>query len=395
MKYIDEKQLIELCKEGKKDTEIAKIFNVGRRLIGKYRKKLNIDSYKEKSVIHDTNIINIIKELSNTMSIAQLSKYLNITKSQVESIKKINNIPAYDGRVITSEVEKDILKLYDEGKTDVEISRLLNINDATIQYYRKTHNLKTKFTYDKISKIDNKAFEKLFYAGLNDDEIAIKLGMSESGIYSHRMRHGYYRENRTINKKIPLTNFQRQVLIGTLLGDSSLSNNNMNASFKCSHGLKQKEYSEHIADIFKSLGATCTYRKRNKPDKRNGIYYESYDVNIPANPAFNKYYYAFYPNGKKVIPMELVNKYFTKVSLAFMFMDDGSKYPSGYSIATNCFELDNLKEFQQFLLNKFNLETTIFKENVLYIKSNSKNLMTYLVSPYICDCLKYKLHKVS
>lgn len=395
MKYIDEKQLIKLCEEGKKDTEIAKIFNVGRRLIGKYRKKLNIQSYKEKSVIHNSDTIDKIKELSKSMSINQLSKYLNITRSQIESIKRMNDIPVFDGRVITPEVEKNILKLYEEGKTDAEISRLLNINDATIQYYRKTHNLKTKFTYDKISKIDNKAFEKLFYAGLNDDKIATALGMSAPGIYSHRMRHNYIRENRNINKEIPLTDFQKQVLVGTVLGDSSLIKNNLNAYLRSSHCVKQKEYSENLAEVFKSIGGTCAYKKRNKPDKRNGIYYESYDVYTSANPALNEFYNAFYPFDKKIIPIELLNKYFTEISLAYMFMDDGSKASSSYVICTNCFELENLKAFQQFLLDRFNLETSICKSRVLYVRVNSKNLMTYLISPYICDCIKYKLHKVS
>ena len=45
---------------------------------------------------------------------------------------------------------------------------------------------------------------------------------------------------------------------------------------------------------------------------------------VPANPAIKEWDEAFYKNNKKVIPFELFN-YFTEVSLAFMFMDDGTK----------------------------------------------------------------------
>ena len=77
-------------------------------------------------------------------------------------------------------------------------------------------------------------------------------------------------------------------------------------------------------------------------------------------------------------------------------MDDGCKFSKySYSIATNCFSIEDLKWFQAFLKSKFNLETTILKSKVLYIKACSKDLFTYLVKPYINDCVKYKLITVS
>lgn len=62
---------------------------------------------------------------------------------------------------------------------------------------------------------------------------------------------------------------------------------------------------------------------------------------VPANPAIKDWDAAFYKNNKKVIPFELFN-YFTEVSLAFMFMDDGTKTHNSYSIATNCFTTEEL-----------------------------------------------------
>lgn len=294
---------------------------------------------------------------------------------------------------LTDEEKIKINELYKLGKMDSEIGKELGICRATIQYYRKTHNMPTKFTYEKISKIDNIKFEELFNRGLSDYSIAKELNMSPDGVYSHRMRHGYLRPSLKENKAIPLTDFQKQVLIGTILGDSSfkMSKDKINPAISCAHCVKQKEYSEYKTQIFESLGAKCYYHKRTIPDKRNGICYEDYTMFVPSNPEFLDFYKKFYKNGKKVIPFELLDN-FTEVSLAFMFMDDGSKAQCGYTIATNCFDKESLDFFRIFLLEKFNLETSLRKDNSIYIMSKSKDVFTNLINPYIIPCMQYKLH---
>lgn len=294
---------------------------------------------------------------------------------------------------LTDKEKNKINELYKLGKMDSEIGKELGICRATIQYYRKTHNMPTKFTYEKISKIDNIKFEKLFNEGLSDYSIAKELNMSPDGVYSHRMRHGYFRESLKENKPIPLTDFQKQVLIGTMLGDSSfkMSKDKINPAVSCAHCIQQREYCEYKTQIFESLGAKCHYHKRNIPDKRNGKFYEDYTMLVPSNPEFLDFYTKFYKNGRKVIPFELLDN-FTEVSLAFMFMDDGSKTKCGYVIATNCFNKDELTKFRAFLIEKFGIETSLHKNNVLYIKANSKDTFTNIVNPYIIPCMQYKLH---
>ena len=296
--------------------------------------------------------------------------------------------------------EKLLKSLYEEGKMDSEISKILGVSRSAIWSYRKNHNMPTKFSYKKISKINIAEFEPLFKQGLSDYAIANILKVSPDGVYSFRMRHHYIRNyDLRYNKTIEPSNYQKQVLIGTLLGDSSFkiskSTKQKIPALSCAHGIKQEEYCKHKCDIFKSLGATCKYHKRKCPDKRNNKIYEDYTMYVPTNPYFKSWYSYFYKNNKKVIPMKLVYKYFTEISLAFMFMDDGSKINKTYQIATNCFSKDNLIEFQKFLLKKFGLNTTILGRNVLYIKRSSTDLFTKLISPYIIKCMEYKLQSVS
>lgn len=295
---------------------------------------------------------------------------------------------------ITEEQKEILIAKYEEGKMDTEIAKELGITRSAVGYWRKKLNLRTKFDYSKISKIDNIEFEKLFNLGLSDYAIAKKLNMSPDGVYSHRIRHNYIRTNnlRLAKEKEALTDLQKQILLGTLLGDASLIKGKhcINPYLSCAHSIKQKEYCEYKTSFFENIGATCTYHKRKIQDKRNGKYYEDYTMRIPTNLELSNWYSAFYKNNKKCIPFELF-EYFTPVSLAFMFMDDGCKINQTYAISTNCFSKEELLEFRKFLFNKFNIETSLFKSNVLYIKKCSSEHFTNLISPYICKCMKYKL----
>ena len=297
---------------------------------------------------------------------------------------------------LTNLDKENIKRLYEQGKMDSEISKELGIKTQTVQYFRTKNNMPTKFTYSKISKINKEEFEKLFYKGLSDYAIAKELNMSPNGIYSHRMRHNYHRQDLRYNPKIELSEFQKKVLLGTLLGDSSLRMDKYHKSptISCAHGIKQKEYCEYKTEIFKNLGAHCKYHKRHIADKRNNKLYEDYTMYVPANSKLKDWYTSFYVSNKKIIPFDLFDN-FTEVSLAFMYMDDGFKINNSYSLSTNCFTYEQLFQFKEFLLKKFGIDTSIHKGNILYIKMNSRNLFTQLISPYFCECMKYKLQSLN
>lgn len=299
---------------------------------------------------------------------------------------------------ITDAMKEQIKELASNGKTDREIAEILgNVTDGAILYWRKKLGVKSKFTYSKIAKIDSIKFKELFDKGLSDYVIAKELNVSPDGVYAYRKRHNITRDiNLRFNKPIELTDFQKQVLLGTIIGDASfkMGKGSINPSISCAHSIKQKEYCEYKTKIFENLGAYCKYHKRNFPDKRNGNIYEDYTMYVPANPELKSWYDSFYKNGKKVIPFELF-EYFTEVSLAFMFMDDGSRCHNSFTIATNCFSMKELIKFKEFLYKKFFIEVTIRRDHTLYIKACSRNLFIKLISPYIHECVKYKIQTVS
>lgn len=298
---------------------------------------------------------------------------------------------------ITSPMKETLIRLYNEGKMDTEIANVLNVSRSAVFYWREQLGLKTKFTYNKINKLDiEKHKDLLLNKELSDYKIADILGLSHCCIRKARIKLGVKRRDLRYSQGVPLNHYQIEVLIGTVLGDSSLRASNNAAQFVCIHCPKQYNYILNKFNIFKNIGIKLSFYKRNIPNKKTNKRYSNYRIQSKYNPCLLSFYNSFYKNGIKIIPKDLVTKYFSRVSLAYMFMDDGFQInKNSYSIATNCFSIEDLHWFQEFLKSKFNLETTIHKDNVLYIKACSRNLFTYLVKPYINDCVKYKLITVS
>lgn len=294
---------------------------------------------------------------------------------------------------LTEEKLGIFLTMYAEGKTDTAIAKVVNVSRCTIANWRKKYNLKSTFDYTKISKIDYNKFEQLFNLNYSDYKIAKELNMNPGSIFSHRKLHNFKREKLQINKPLILSFNDMSILLGTLLGDSSLTISDacINPKFTCAHGPKQKEYAQFKTNLLAHLDATCKYHKRKTIDKRTNMFYEDYTISIRTNKSFLPLYKSFYKNNVKVIPFNLF-EYFTAQSLALLFMDDGCRTGKNYTIATMCFSSEDLLQFQIFLKDKFNIETSITKRKLLYIKAKSRTVFEKLITPYFCDSMLYKLH---
>lgn len=54
-------------------------------------------------------------------------------------------------------------------------------------------------------------------------------------------------------------------------------------------------------------------------------------------------------------------------------------------------KINNINYFRMILLNKYEIETTIHKDNVLYIRAKSKNKFKEIVKKYATKDVLYKL----
>lgn len=385
---IDLDKMKALYNQGLSDNEIAKRLGCSRKTIEKRRKKLGLPINTWWKI--DANMAETITKLfEEGKSGAEICKMLNLSHTTVSKFKKDHNIHGtFDMKMSAEDIEK-AMKMAEEGYMDSEIAKEFGVTQGNIFNHRKVRGIKSQFSYDKIAKIDSLKFEELFNQGLNDVQIAKELGMSSDGIYSHRMRYGYLRESYAEAKNNPLTQDNLEIILGIMMGDGSMEMNGKNARMAIAHCPNQKEYRDYIAEKLANLNPHL-YHYIAKPHPKTGKCYESYWVDFAANPAFNEICDHFYVNRIKRIPIELFDN-FTWQSLAYLYMDDGSRASGGATIATNCFTIADLEKFQTFLKEKFNIETTICKDHQLYIKKKSYFIMKPQIEPYMCECMKYKI----
>lgn len=194
-------------------------------------------------------------------------------------------------------------------------------------------------------------------------------------------------------KTLRLNKLQREVLIGTLLGDSTIpkqKSNNYNVKFEQS--IKNKEYIDHLYLIFKDwvgTGPKIRNIKGGGANDRQSVWFRTY------KHEFFKYYYdIFYDGGKKKVPKNIKNLMTPRV-IAYWFMDDGTKTISGYILNTQGFILED-QEFLVDVLKDLGLVCNLWRDKnsfKIYIMAESKWVFTDLVSSYVLECFYYKLHK--
>lgn len=189
------------------------------------------------------------------------------------------------------------------------------------------------------------------------------------------------------------------LIIGSTLGDTHLEKriNGLGTRVIFEQSNKNVEYLMWF-HLYLSVRGYCSKEKPilHKRIREHGQVVYHYRINSYTFTSFNWIREMFYKeNGQKIIPIE-IKEYLTPFALAIWFMDDGSKLGKGAKIATNGYELDELKSIIIILKEKYNLEATyhkgaINKGHTIYIPSKSMPLFSSLVKPYMLSSMLYKL----
>jgi len=195
-----------------------------------------------------------------------------------------------------------------------------------------------------------------------------------------------------------LTDIEKQIIVGTVLGDSSIRKGKTDKYnfMTCQHGPKQKEYAEWKAEILGNGALTTTVKsyKRKTPNKKTGKFYSIVAMRICNNILLDEFRNMFYVNNVKVIKESLLEKYYTPLAMAVHYMDDGHvvKERGTFSIATCGFSRECVKTLRIFLLKKYDLDTNHTHDNRLTIRKKSQEDFKNLIAPYITlESMKYKL----
>ena len=254
---------------------------------------------------------------------------------------------------------------------------------------------------------------------LSAREIGKLVGLHRCTVNKYINELGIHRDRETIRKsnntkrsfEIEITSIAEQVILGSILGDGMItkwkrfedSKKNLNSNLVIQHTEPQKDYIFYKKKLLEENGIRCQSIKVLPGE----IIKEKYNsvingVELKANSryilctrraiSFNKYRDMFYKSSK------YVNRYIYKLGalgLAIWFMDDGSSNNSRYFLHTNCFNKNSINLLQNMLKHNFNIYSSVNKRRdnqyILYIKAKSRELFTSIISPYICDSMKYKL----
>lgn len=288
--------------------------------------------------------------------------------------------------------KENFLEFYNQGLNDTEIGVKLNCAGSGVTRFRRELGYPANFIYK--SKIPHDKYVELRNSGLSNLAVSKILNISSKALHDYGKKHKIADFDSSC--KDILTKLQMEVLVGTLLGDASLiiGKENKYPNGAMTHCIPQKDYIFYKYEFIKNLCSREPYYYKTKtPDKRNGNLYETYGIYIRVNKNLTWLHNELYSTGKKIVTKNLL-KYFTPLSMALMYMDDGNVCSSGgYSIATMCFDDDSLLNLQEKFLS-FGIPTSIHKERSMYILKEGRKIFEDLIRPYIIESMKYKLHQI-
>lgn len=217
----------------------------------------------------------------------------------------------------------------------------------------------------------------------------------------------YSKKIEEYKKSLKLTKRQREIIVGTLLGDGHLEAlpNKRVYRLKIEHSIKQKEYVDWLWSEFKEWVSSPPRERTKMVTLPQGTRYKSasYGFTTYSHGALRFYAHQFYSKeGKKIIP-KLIDRLFTPLSLAVWFMDDGSwKSNKHHTFIFHTFGYARaeLERLALALKKRFSIMAGLHKQKKkywrVYVYSDSADHFRQIIEPYMrgIQSMSYKLGNI-
>jgi len=184
-----------------------------------------------------------------------------------------------------------------------------------------------------------------------------------------------------------LTQEQRSIIIGSLLGDGYLRivPGRKNAFLEINHSVHEKDYVDWKYLKLRNL-------VKSSPKKRKGKERRvAYRFFTQQHLELTKLYQRFYQNKEKILLNDIK---LDPLMIAVWFMDDGSKSYKTYYLNTQRFDYLSQKKLIKMLKDQWNIESSLNRDKEYYrmrIKQKSVSKFREIISPYVISAMKYKL----
>lgn len=187
---------------------------------------------------------------------------------------------------------------------------------------------------------------------------------------------------------------QKNILIGTILGDAHLEKNGNNTRLKVDHGEIQKAYLKWKYFEFKNISVNPRLIKQTHQKTRK--IYKRWHLSTYSLKELNFYRKLFYRNNKKIIPKNINELMKSSLSLAVWHMDDGHKRTdcNALRLSTESFSYCDHKRLQNCLRDNFKIKVKLHKKKNswnIYVPNSEVKKFCSLVKPYIIPRMNYKI----
>ena len=202
-------------------------------------------------------------------------------------------------------------------------------------------------------------------------------------------------------KRIKFSRRQKEILIGTILGDAHLETQDAGRTYrlKIEHSIKQREYVDWLYAELRDAVTTVPRARERLSSWNADRVYVLYGFNTLSVGPLRFYAKAFYANGKKIIP-KMVARWLTPLALAVWFMDDGSiKSRSHRTVCFNTqgFDDQSVARLQSALLERYGIHTSLRRQgngSQIYLLASTVDCFFEAIMPHVLPSMKYKVPKI-
>lgn len=267
----------------------------------------------------------------------------------------------------------------------------------------------SNFCQNKISLTKN-VFERDYLYGKSLDEISAYHGVTRGDLTFLRQMYQVKRKGpKYIHRKKtekPLTQRQREIIIGSLMGDAKKVSP---SAVGFGHGGPQKKYLRWKYKEMKGVRSDGSLKETEYVDKRSGSKLLDCRFYTHANSDIEEIISMFYcgEDGCKEISQEVLDQ-LTPFSISVWYMDDGKtdhrsaqkkKHPdwdisSHYHFCTDSFSKESCERIVNWFDVKWGIKTHLQKRNKgwrIVVNVESNEAFVDLIKPNMLEMFGYKL----
>jgi len=199
----------------------------------------------------------------------------------------------------------------------------------------------------------------------------------------------------TVGRQFYISQFQREIINGCLLGDGRLEcrSKTGSARLRIHQGWKQKDLVFWKYKLLKNL-VLCAPRKivcwKNP---KNGEDYHSWYFHTKTTPEFGEFHEMFYRGRKKILPQNILDL-LTPLSLTVWVMDDGCNTGDSLILNTQNYSLEEHLKLQKVFQENFGMIPTTNKDRDTFrLRFNRKDAskLIKIIATSIIPSMRYKI----